>query len=338
MRIVLPVVAGIGNAIMTVPLARELGRLGELTVEAGSAAIGEVFARLPEVARVERLCGLRSHRRLRADVLVVPFPSNRWQYVALAATARARRVVMHDYPCGGWTTGRRFLRRATLVPAVRGTHDVGQNLRLVSGVACDARPPRASQATPLTPTFPLNQAERDHADAVTNAHGAVVVQAGCGRTVAGAAKRLPPETWAAVIDGLADRKVALIEGPDEPGVGDAIAALCKRPPPVVRLGGTLGESAAILERAACFVGVDSGLAHVAAAVGTPAVTAFAAADPDRVCPHGLRHLVVTPGAGWTPRLLYPMDATRPRLRADGVDWASCIRPGDLIDAARRALG
>ncbi|HEX4149992.1 MAG TPA: glycosyltransferase family 9 protein [Pirellulales bacterium] len=49
----------------------------------------------------------------------------------------------------------------------------------------------------------------------------------------------------------------------------------------------IGELAALLERAGCFVGSDSGPAHLAAAVGTPSVVLFSGTnDPRAWCPPG----------------------------------------------------
>ncbi len=358
--IVLPVMAGIGNAILTVPLARALGRRGTLVVEAGNKGIADVFGRLPEVERVETLpkglAGLSAHvtrcKQLRPDFLVLPFPANRWQYTALAITSGARRIVMHRYPVGRWSTGRALLQRATFVDAIRGIHDVEQNLRLLEQFdgSCGF-PTRSRDRDELRvenpqlpfnpPTFPLNDRERKSVDERVNA--AIVVQAGCANTPVGRAKRLPPETWATVVDQLADagERVVLIEGPDERGVGAQVAPICKTSPIVLPLTGTLGESAAVLERAKLFVGVDSGLGHLAAAVGTPVVAVFAAADPDRVCPYGHRRLVVTPpdvnGVAWRPRALYPMDAAGPKLRDDGIDWPAHVRAADLVERALAAL-
>ena len=84
-------------------------------------------------------------------------------------------------------------------------------------------------------------------------------------------------------------------------------------PHVVRLTGPLGDAAAVLERATMYVGSDSGLAHLAAAVGTPAVTMFSPADPDRVCPFGYRHLVVQPPPPCKPCFLYPWEKPYPAM-------------------------
>src|SRR5204862_7708779 len=90
------------------------------------------------------------------------------------------------------------------------------------------------------------------------------------------------------LEGQFGPRVVLVEGPDEAGVAKEILQNGR----IIRLTGPLGESAALLERAELYVGSDSGLAHLAAAVGTRAITLFAPADPDRVCPFGYRHLVV----------------------------------------------
>src|SRR5690606_5232877 len=108
-QILVPVLAGIGNAVMTVPLVQRLATLGRVTVAARTPPIADVFRGLGEEIDVEVLgtnpaAAWRQHRRLarsiRPEWFVVPFPSNRWQYALLAAASGARRVVMHDYPVG----------------------------------------------------------------------------------------------------------------------------------------------------------------------------------------------------------------------------------------------
>lgn len=67
------------------------------------------------------------------------------------------------------------------------------------------------------------------------------------------------------------------------------------PPGAVNLAGrtTLGELAALLERAACVVVGNTGPAHLAAAVGTPVVSLFAPVVPaDRWAPFGVPSVVL----------------------------------------------
>ncbi len=372
---------------MTVPLARAIGAGGRLVVVAGNPAIGDVFRAQPEVDEVvvvpKVVAGLRAWaataRRVRPNQCVIPFPSNRWQYTLLAATSRAERVVMHEYPVGRWSTGRRLLRHSKLVQAERGLHDVDQNLRLLQ----HGQHALEIERSPILPIrtkkqhddpsrhatnddfeSPLAQSvgvtSNDSAEDGTNAiretaslsgrdtrspsiATQVLLQPGCGNTVVGRSKRLPVATWAAVADTLVERglRVTAVEGPDEAGAGQAIADAASREVDVLPLRGSLLESAATVASAACFVGVDSGLGHVAAAAGVPVVSVFTAADPDRVCPFAYRTLVVTPpdvdGIAWQPRLLYPMDAAGPKLRPTSIDWAAAVRSDDIVAATVRAL-
>lgn len=356
-HVVVPVMAGIGNAVMTVPLVRQLKRAnpaGRLTVLARNGVIGDVFRRLAEVDAV-RVTGTRpgtvlgvQRMRDRPDVYVIPYPSNRWQYSMLAATSGAGRTIMHGYPTGGWRAMHALARLCGVerVPAERGLHDVRQNLNLLPPLGVE---PDHDEA----PAFAVTDADRAAADRMLAAAGLspgerpIAVHAGCGKTVLAAAKRWPPEQFGPLVRHLEQRfgpRIVLLEGPDERGVAAEILphALPARPM-ILPLSGPLGEAAAVLERSELYIGSDSGLAHLSAAVGTPPVTLFAPADPDRVCPFGWRHTVVQPsppprGAGCTPCLAYPLDSPYPKVRCRPPMCIESIRREQILAAVDRAIG
>ena len=98
-KFVIPIVAGIGNALMAVPLARQIKSAfpgAHITILARIGAMAEPFRRLPEIDQVlvtgKGLKGIARSilwaRRQHADVYLVPFPSNRWQYSLLALVQR----------------------------------------------------------------------------------------------------------------------------------------------------------------------------------------------------------------------------------------------------------
>ncbi len=145
--------AGIGNALLAVPMVRALKRrfaAYQITVLARSDAMAEVFRRLGEVnevivtgkgARGIIRC-IAAARRNRADVYLVPFPSNRWEYSMLALSSGAGRALLHRYPVGAWRAMHFVGER---IEAIRGIHDVEQNLNLLSLLGCEpgtAEPPR----------------------------------------------------------------------------------------------------------------------------------------------------------------------------------------------------
>lgn len=100
---------------------------------------------------------------------------------------------------------------------------------------------------------------------------------GLSRSRPGAAhatKRWPSHHWnrlAAALDGLGVRSVIVGAAEDEGLVtaGDAVSAC----------GVGLGPTTAVLRSAAVVVASDSGLMHLATAVGTPVVALFGPTDP-----------------------------------------------------------
>ncbi|MBV9281286.1 MAG: glycosyltransferase family 9 protein [Chloroflexi bacterium] len=98
-------------------------------------------------------------------------------------------------------------------------------------------------------------------------------------------KRWPAERFAAVGEVLRRRghQVVLVEGPADAEAMGAVQRAAPSPFPVVR-GLSIRELAAVLGRAALFIGNDSGVTHLAGATGAPTLALFGPTDP----------------AGWTP--------------------------------------
>ena len=101
-------------------------------------------------------------------------------------------------------------------------------------------------------------------------------------------KAWPVENYVQLANALTDLFTAVIldGGPAETAVTGAVAKGLQLP--YVDLAGktSLLQAAAVLERARLFVGSDSGLGHVAAAVATPTLTLFSNDTPERVLPWG----------------------------------------------------
>jgi heptosyltransferase-2 len=95
-------------------------------------------------------------------------------------------------------------------------------------------------------------------------------------------KNWPAENWLALGRALLDRtpppRLLLIGGEADRATLDALEASWPDPPLVAR-DLPLPHLAALLERCALFLGHDSGISHLAAAVGTPCVLLFGPTDP-----------------------------------------------------------
>lgn len=110
----------------------------------------------------------------------------------------------------------------------------------------------------------------------------------------GTAKRWLPERFAAVADTLASRgaQVALVGGPAEKQVGEAIAAQMTAPARVLCGQTTLPELVGVLARLRLLVTNDSGPMHLAAALGVPVVAVFGPTDWRETHPVGDAHRIV----------------------------------------------
>lgn len=328
-RVVVPIVAGIGNAILAVPMLRQLKKAkpdARITVLARTSAMAEPFRRMKDVVGESIVCGtgfggavrmVRESRKRRPDLFIVPFPSNRWQYNLLQRLSRGKTRVMHGYEFGRLKT-LSFLK-ATRVPAEEHLHDTVQNLRLLEPLGIK---PKLDDNKPV---FPLELEEIKSGDRlrgeakIKGREPYIVMHCGSANTVLAAAKRWPAERYAGLCQAIHRTlkiPVVLVEGPDERGIGAEVTRFLeggKADVRVLPLTGSLGDAGAFISGALAYVGTDSGLAHLASAVGVPAVTLFAPADPDRVCPAGMRSLVVQTERMCSPCMQYPWKATSPKI-------------------------
>jgi heptosyltransferase-2 len=381
-RVVIPIIAGLGNSLMAMPMVRQIKKTWpscRITILARSGAMGEPFKRMPEVEEVlitgVGLKALRNaikySRSRKPDIYLIPFPSNRWHYSILALTSGAKTRVLHSYPAGKW---RALHFIGTRMPAEQRVHDVVQNLRLLKliGITPDeSESPRfvvtdtdrakadelltragllASSSFSSFLLHPSSFASDPHPNPLAEhrergQEGFIAVHAGSGSyTVIARAKRWPPARYAELIDRMRSetgKAILLMEGPDETGVAESI--LKELPEPdrrvhVLKLAGPLGEAAAVLERASLYVGSDSGLAHLAASVGKRAVTIFAPADPDRVCPHGSRDLVVQTPTSCSPCFTYPFKTPYTDSMCREPYCIEQVTVDRVAEAVRRALG
>lgn len=108
-------------------------------------------------------------------------------------------------------------------------------------------------------------------------------------------KRWAPERFAALaarltaVDGpLPGAAIMLAAGPDERAQADAVRAALPDATFIDGVGLGLVETAACLARARLFVGNDSGLMHLSAAMGAPTLGLFGPTDERRYAPFGPR--------------------------------------------------
>lgn len=135
----------------------------------------------------------------------------------------------------------------------------------------------------LVPTLQSEEWAADFSDrAWAPGTARIAVHPGAGK----AENIWPPHNFAAVVNGLAARhrvSVVAVQGPrDEAAVADFVGAVGA--PVSVAAGRSIGDVAALLQRADLVVCNDTGVMHVAAAAGARTLAVFGLTDPVRWAP------------------------------------------------------
>lgn len=136
--------------------------------------------------------------------------------------------------------------------------------------------------------------------------GATVVHPGA----ASPARRWPADRWAAVVRAEigAGRDVVVTGGPAEVALGRAVAAAAGLPGSAVLSGATdVLELAAVVAKAGRVVSGDTGVAHLATALGRPSVVLFGPESPARWGPPAGddRHVALWAGRRGDPHGVVP---------------------------------
>jgi len=151
----------------------------------------------------------------------------------------------------------------------------------------------------------LLDSDRDRAVKVLAKHGAasddllVAIHPGSGSR----AKNWPVANFLDLASDLVEAykaQILFVVGPGEEGIKQDLLRPVRSKRLVILDSLPLPVLGAILERCCGFVGNDSGITHMAAAVGIPVVTIFGPSDPGRWAPKGEKVSLVRRGLSCSP--------------------------------------
>ena len=116
------------------------------------------------------------------------------------------------------------------------------------------------------------------------------------------AKRWPEDRWIALARMLSDQGHAIVfPGGTDAERAEAAKLAAAVPNAMAAPAMALREVAALLGHASAVIGVDTGLTHLAVALGVPTVGIYCATDPGLTGLHGGVHAVNVGGAGTASR-------------------------------------
>jgi predicted lipopolysaccharide heptosyltransferase III len=316
-------VNALGDVLMVTPL------LGSLVAARGAGAV-DVLVTPRTVPLLDRFPGL-GERLLLEDQLYWRRPASVRAFLRTARTLRGRRydavLDASRLVQTAWLTflarpvrgiGLRLPRRlgpmavdgldylyTDEVPVDPDAHMVRQNLALLDPLGIAAGDDRMH--------FEPGPADREAAGRWLAVHGLgpdrpfVAMHPGA---------KWPPKRWpaerfgqlAARLEAQGEAVVLLGDAADRPLL-DAVTAATAAQAPLVMAGELpLGAVGALIQRARLFMGNDSGLMHLACAVGTPTIALFGPTLPERTGPLGLAgHAVAEPIACRPCRLYFTRD-------------------------------
>jgi ADP-heptose:LPS heptosyltransferase len=277
-RVLFVTLSNIGDAILTTPALEALHRWA------------------PE-RRIDLVCDPKSadlfvHCPYRGDIFIKDKPQGIKGLLRLIAELRRRRyAVAADLRTDGLVrllrAERRLTRRGV---APRGPHAVQQHMAVLAPLLND-------REVPPTRMW-IGDRDRERVDgrlAVLPAGPWLAV--GPGANYRG--KIWPVESFLELVKAFRGEFSALLILGDARDAEPGRILAEQSPLPVQMLCGetSLVQAAAVLARAAVFVGNDSGLGHLASAVGTPTLTLFGIGEPQRYRPWGEHaHCLVGEGA------------------------------------------
>lgn len=252
---------------------------------------------------------------------VITLPE-RWTWGALLAVARAFRTRRFDVafvpdrsPLLGvlvWlaripqrvgldSRGRGFAytHRAPVTSIVQHEADLYNRLATAAGL------PPPERRLHFFPTEEADQAAQALLDQIAPGDGPLMVLHAGGGANPGMTlprKRWLPERWAAVAADLIrdGARLLLIGGPGDEAPVAAVQAALSAPAPALVQRWDWNDLGALLRRSDLFLGHDTGMMHLATAVGTRVVAVFGPSDPQNYGPYGADGAYV-----WRPTVQSP---------------------------------
>ncbi|RMG44195.1 MAG: glycosyltransferase family 9 protein [Acidobacteria bacterium] len=286
---------GIGDAVLFIPMLRALRRRWpqarlELLVEARNAGVVAGTDLADEVLRYDRpLAGLRRVLSRSYDLVIDTEQYHRLSAVVACLTGAPRRI--------GFATNIRRRLLTTGVPYDQELYEVYSFLELAERATGEPAP-----FDPDSPFLVPDAASARFAEERLRPLAdlpRVAIHPGASIPE----RRWPPERYGEVARMLAERGIGIvILGGPKDGPAAAVIARAVSDRPHINLSGqcTLPQAAAVVARVAVYLSADSGVLHLAYAVGTPTVHLFGPGVSSKWGPPGSRFRIIESGVPCSP--------------------------------------
>lgn len=325
---------GIGDVLMTTPALRNLKEQLDvkITYLHMFTTTRDILLHNPYIdenihfpfLETSKFSGLRflMGLRKRFDCSINFYPSNRRQYNLAAFIAGSPVRIGHRYLLNN-IKEMNFLKTSTVMED-DSLHCVEENLRLLSLVGIQVRMPYPLELY-LTEEERLFAAEWLKERKIDEK---ILVGIHLGTSVFKNhdKKRWPQPSFAGLIDRLSielkDAAFLLFGGTEERPLRDAISSMVHYREKVFSVdSASIRQTTSLMKNCSLFISNDSGLMHMASALGVPTVAIFGPTNPVWVRPWGVKHRVIRLGLSCSPCFRY---SPRPLRCVANRDYA-CVK-------------
>ncbi len=316
-KILIQLLPGIGDTLMFTPALATLrqnfpnAEIDALVMFRGSYELLETNPHLSRVILweflkkgfLENLKFILQLRKNRYALCLTGYPANRLQYNLVNFMVGARWRPTHRYRhlnlrCGG------FLNHQVLTENSQ-THNVLENLFLLKkiGMGINTKTARLE--------IYLREEEKKFSDDFIQQSGLknrmfIGLHAGCALLKNHLRRRWAPENFAKLASLLKKSlgaEILIFGGKDEEELKETVCRNMESQGLIIT-GTTIRQTTALIGKCQLFVSNDSGLMHLAAAMGVPTVALFGPTHPDWVHPYGTAYSIVSLNLSCSPCFYY----------------------------------
>ncbi len=250
-------------------------------------------------------------RKEKYDLVISEFHNSSLFIILLTIFSRAKYRLGH-VSSSGWIHTEKW-DWIYNIPAKmkKNQHEIDRGFELARAIGIDIK------KVDKKPFIYLNEEDREFAEkffsknAIKNNHKIISVQ--IGRKADDLEKHWSLNNYIKLCDKILEHpnhKVILHGAPNEYHTVNMVVSKMKRKPTIAAGKTTIKQAAAILEKSDVLICDDSGLMHMAVAVGTPVIAIFGPTDYTRTAPYGKNHIMIRKDLKCSPCSKIDMDINK----------------------------
>jgi len=281
---------------------------------------------------IEMLKWIYLIRKEKYDLLINEFHNSSLFIILLTIFSGAQYRLGH-VSGSGWIHTRKWDWIYNIpIEMKKNQHEIDRGLELARGIGVDIK------KIDKKPFIYLTDKDREFADnffsnnSINKNHKVVSIQ--IGRKADNLEKHWSTDKYSKICDKILEYpnlKVILHGAPNEYHTVNKVVSKMNRKPTIAAGKTTIKQAAAILEKSDVLICDDSGLMHMAVAVGTPVVAIFGPTDYTRTAPYGKDHVMIRKNLKCSPCSKIDM-APNKRMRIEQCPYNyKCIKDISVDD-------